>query len=333
MEWRSHFNAAFFSVWEHHGFPNPAEHTRRYEALRRTAEPPAEWLTAAAGESAAVSSDLLRNVYTFGALVGRLFGRLLAVPGEEIERRADWCGRFNTGISLFDYVSDEEQREDLIFSQPFLQLLPNQAPPARKPIAPSPAETLLRQIATSVMRDLANTPEEPHPDDPMWRELRAMMQAEVTMSRARIGMNPPITSLLAMARTKSAGPFRCMAEWMSLGAPQSVRALAGELGEAVGDCYWLVDDARDLWEDLDAGRWNLFLLTSAKQDPNLFAAAQSVECEMRLSAILLSRGWARRIITPVIAKLHETMEKVPAGSSERQEIAAFLGVSMERWLR
>ena len=43
---------------------------------------------------------------------------------------------------------------------------------------------------------------------------------------------------------------------------------AGAIGKAIGSCYWMIDDAKDVWIDLEAGHWNLFLHAAAEEDAN-----------------------------------------------------------------
>src|SRR3954469_14502339 len=106
MDWRSRFNATFFSTLPEAGLPQSARYARSYDELRVSIDTPDDLLGSAPETSGPLGASMVRDVYTFGVFVGRMAGRLLAMADDEIDRSADWCGRFNLGISLFDYLSD-----------------------------------------------------------------------------------------------------------------------------------------------------------------------------------------------------------------------------------
>jgi hypothetical protein len=305
-------------------------YTRLYEEFFRAVKIPGDLIASATDATGPLAAATVRDVYAFGVFFGHLVGRLFALPAAEIGWRAEWCGRFNLGISLFDYLSDEAgQDADLFLSPPFNRLLPRPPTPSTTAGPPCQAEQLLRQIATDVMAKLETEVGPLERRDRMWQTLVDMMRAETLMSQARLEANPDIAGLLEAAESKSAGPFLWMAEWMTLGRTPASRENARDLGAAIGNCYWLVDDARDLWDDLDAGRWNFFLLAAAKVAPELFANRSDPTVEIRLSRILMMRGWVKKAVAPVIARLHKQIARKRA----RGEIAGLLAVSMERWLR
>ena len=65
---------------------------------------------------------MVDRVYGFGHVVGTALAGLLGVTGPPA-RAADWCARFNLGISLVDYVCDESDRLDVLASlEPFRSL-------------------------------------------------------------------------------------------------------------------------------------------------------------------------------------------------------------------
>jgi hypothetical protein len=343
MDWRSHFTAAWFSAWQDAGLPGPAGYAGLYDEFRRAVLLP-DTLAPSYHTSGPLAAATLRDVYTFGVFVGHVAGRLLALPPDEIEASAGWCGRFNLGISLFDYLIDEDGRgEDLARWPPFARLAVD---PAAVLSASDSTESqpevvqVLHRIAADVMAQLEATvgPVDQEPtSDEMWTAFQDMIRAELLMSKTRLAANPDFAGLLHAARAKSAAPFSCMAEWMWLSSRQggvaALRMTARALGAAIGECFWLVDDARDLWTDLDAGRWNLFLLLAAQKERGLFASSTDPTAEFRLSGTVMAPGWARRIITPVISQVKEVIGSTPVAATDRDEVLGTLAVSIERWLR
>jgi hypothetical protein len=343
MDWRSQFNAAFFAAWQDACLPGSVGYASYYDEFRRSVKVPQTYLlvSQSSGPLAAVT---LRDVYTFGVFIGHMIGRLLGIPAAEVDACAEWCGSFNLGISLFDYLSDEAgQAEDLSRSPQFARLASDLVPVSRREGATEPQSEvvqLLDDIAIDVMGRLEALvgPLDRQPSaDGMWTAFSEMIRAELLISQARLAANPDVVRLLHATKKKSSGPFCCMAEWMSLCSGRDYggvsRASARILGDALGECFWLVDDAKDLWEDFDAGRWNLFLLTAAQTEPDLFTDPVDPWAEFRLSRILTSRGWAKRIISPVVTRVRDILRSAPVATTERDEIAGLLAVSIDRWLR
>ncbi len=209
---------------------------------------------------------------------------------------------------------------------------------------PSPASGLpqsqtaqaLHHVAGSVLQqlELAIGAIDGRATDPMWHDFAVMMRAELLMANARSIGPPDVEALLAASRTKSAAPFATMAEWMCLGPPTcgALRSHARRLGAAIGECFWLVDDARDVWEDLDRDRWNLFLIVAAKSDATIAAHPADMAAEVRLSRLLLTREWLPGLVRPVVAALRDAMASTPAPVPAQQEAAGLLATAMHRWL-
>ena len=110
------------------------------------------------------------------------------------------------------------------------------------------------------------------------RELARLYRAEVATAQHTLTSHDDPKNLERDLRVKSAGPLILMARHVAAGGSVAVgraRALdevAADLGAAVGTLFWLADDAHDLWIDLAADSWNLFLLRVAVIDPRVVAA-------------------------------------------------------------
>ena len=134
MDWRSHFKSTFFSAWRDEGLPDPVPFHARYQRALSAFEPSLDLASVPVANATALSPEILGEVYRFGAFYGDAVGRLLTIPEAEIEGRINWCARFNLGISLFDYLSDEMGRcRALLDLAPFRRLASVDSTPVDEP--------------------------------------------------------------------------------------------------------------------------------------------------------------------------------------------------------
>jgi hypothetical protein len=108
--------------------------------------------------------------------------------------------------------------------------------------------------------------------------------------------------------------------------------LGRALGRALGRCYWLVDDARDLWEDFGRRRWNLFLLRAADCEPALVESHRDAFTDARLARLLADTGAARRELQPAVQRFAAALDGCPAPPERRAHAAGLVAVSLGRWL-
>jgi hypothetical protein len=107
MRWHARFQATFFATWERAGLPAPQHHEQAWldqlQTLRFEGELPA-------GKQAPddpLNRETVDAVFGFGALFGRIcMGLMGGPPPTQAQQRETWCGHFNLGISLFDYLCD-----------------------------------------------------------------------------------------------------------------------------------------------------------------------------------------------------------------------------------
>ncbi len=287
------------------------------------------------GESRALASPLIDSVYSFGAFIGQGFGNLFSVGTRRTEAATDFCGRFNLGISLFDFLCDEEGGRQM----ESLQDMPALAPftgQVRSSNRSGPVQNYLNRMVESVLADVSQQfgrPTGAGRRQASWRTLFSMFDGEV--QRTRSGLRGPVdvAALKGMLRLSSAEPFRFMSEWTALTGALSVPSVrkAAFLGRRVGDCYWLIDDAKDVWDDLHAGRWNYFLLAAKAAQPQLSFAQASPLLEARLLDIWRSNRIAEKSCRSMIGGMARAIDRVTAMDPRSRTFVRRLHASMLRW--
>lgn len=333
MNWRSHFNATFFRLWEARNLPNGLAYAEQYDLRKYDILLP-PLLRNALATSGPLAKERLVNVYHFGVLFAQFISDLHQFPlkDKKFVARSDWCGRFNLGISLFDWLCDEGGRvEKLLLTPPFNMLTGRTANvEIHEPM--DKTEATLLDLAEQLLFELQEEVGAPGSHaDPIWINLSNMLQAEAETARNPLQPHLDIDMQLNTARLKSSGPFRCMAERVAIG-DDSTRKSAANLGDILGDGYWLMDDAHDLWEDLDHRRSNLFLLAAVKTDPELLNDLSDPDFEFHLGSILLQPGWVEGIVTPFLDRLVESLANLDISNEIRTNTAGCIATSMQRWL-
>lgn len=337
MDWYGLFRADFFAAWAAAGLPPPDGYAEKYAAALKRIRFPRPKAVIPQQADPALDPALLDSVYGFGVYVGQMFGRLLNLPEQTVRERATWCGRFNLGISLFDYVCDERGRPNEIRALPAFHSF-GFAGPETAPRRPADAaEELLNRLAASVLRQLER--EDGHPASRAGGGLRGalkeMFRAELKVAASPVNAATDLTRMRRALRLKSVEPFRVMAEWMALGGVRRVGPArltrAGALGRALGHCYWLMDDAKDVWADLDAGRWNLFLVWAASREPDLFARGRDAIIDVRLTRMWARGGVIKRTTRPAVRRVVEAVAGLGLAPPVMRDLLGLFAASLARW--
>lgn len=336
--WLGEFRSAFFAEWERAGLspPDQTELTKAPMLGALQNEEPSVQLDIADSDgpiSEALSDQIVTSVHRFGREIGEVCSMAVGASVEETAASHDWCGRFNLGISLFDFVCDELPGQlDVLINAPAFAPFAGKDPAAGATID-DPVVRALDSLAGEVLRDLERMigPRTASSRrSGVWRALDSMFAAQVQLSIDGANRSPT-EQLLDGMRLKSAEPFRIMAEYVGYGAglaPGSRRRLAN-FGRAIGDCFWIVDDAVDVWTDLDHGRSNYFLSMALAADHSLDLTAASPVVDARLGRIWrvaeLAQTASRRLSRNVATALHRLDPAEADWVSER------LATSIARW--
>lgn len=334
MSVRALTRAALFHAWDEAGFPAP-QPDRDRELLQ---VPPAPGAVPA-GEAPPLHPDVVRRVHGFGFAVGWSMGRLLGLDHDAALERADWCGRFNLGISLYDYVCDETGRGDLLLGvEPFASLVghdPLEASGLRE------EEAVLCDLAARLLTELAQLAgpagraEQAGGWDPR-ADLGRLQAAQHQVAAWSIGPEADLDAVEDVLRTKSVDPFVVMGRWVAAGLDARTTsatnsALGATLGDAVGRCVWVVDDAADLWRDLDTASWNLLLVRAARVEPAFLSTPRSTLTDIHLDRVIRSRGLAEAAAREAVAALQKAVERCPAEPGVRRDALARLGAGLAVW--
>ncbi len=333
MYWDGPFRAAFFGRWVAAGLPDPeaARHTHRSALAHvpRRENLPDE-------TDGPLAGDIVNRVHAFGVVVGSALAGIVGVDDSFRSPHARWCGGFNLGVSLFDYVCDETKRGDLLAAVEPFRAFDDDAPPAAATTAATvpaaelrPEEEYLAGLATDLVAEFRDV----CAGRLDWRSaFRPLYRAERAAAAGRAGTASENTSALReMLSVKSAGPFEIMALRAALARPDVDLELARSLGYAVGSCYLLVDDARDLWADLDSGAWNLFLLEVADRMPSLLSAHPTPLRDAAIIRVLLNSGVVGKLADQAFGRLLTILDDLTVEQSALKRHLALLTATMAAW--
>lgn len=325
MDWHQHFGTQFFTNWQQAGLPHHEPYLPAY--FERLGQMPkqADWVQMATTLETGIDPAKLFGVYNFGATVGKLLADLLAVDAEISAHTVDWCGRFNAGISLFDYIADEQQAAQKVAAmevfQPFAA-----ATAVNKP--QTPTMELLNSLASGVLHDIKQKA------PPLFEMMQSLFDAEQMISNTRLQANVDLQKIGKALLLKSAGPFEMMAAYTASVADaqnKPLQKMAMQLGTAMGYGYWIIDDAKDLQTDFEEGHWNIFLHGIAVKHPNFFAQPQNEISFDAVLQIIASEQLAQQFSEQMIRQIQLATAALPIASEQCQTALGLLRASMWQW--
>jgi hypothetical protein len=304
--------------------PDPEAYLDRYRtAVSNVSGAP----SSASSDTGPLHPELVARVYAFGEVVGGALGDLLGIEAKQARQRAEWCGRFNLGISLFDYVCDETGRGNVLGSvQPFAAF--DERGLEGPAVSLQPEEVYLASLATGLVDDLRSAADGRLEWEPMFV---AMYRAERAVADLQLSNVAELPAVRNMLQSKSSEPFALMAAWMALGDPSADVETAVRIGRAIGNCYWITDDAADLWVDIDAGNWNVFLIRAASQEPRLITDPRTTLRDVHLNRVLVESHAADKEAAMVIEELVDALSRATDDASTRDEALGLLAASLAVW--
>lgn len=318
MDWHQHFQQVFFEQWLELGFPQPQLYTAAYTDAREHNLQNILFLETDMAKESGLSFHQLKSVYGFGKVTGEIIGELAGLSNETTGSVADWCGRFNLGISLFDYICDEYNGRDRVRSLPVFQEILNstsEAPPVQ-----NSAEQLLSFLAASVLKDAASLN-----NSELQTAMKHMLRAELLHASDSISEPTDLQIIKQALYLKSAEPFRVMTLYTGLNGRirEPLQKSLQQFGTALGKCYWLIDDARDLYDDVAAKKWNWFLTV----DDSIAAITDKDAINQHLIKLNIAVQLSRTVIN----ELKESMNTIKLGTEQKKQIAGFIGASLWQW--
>lgn len=318
MDWHQHFQQVFFEQWQAAGLPHPQLYTAAYVDAREHNLQNILFLETDMAKESGLSFHQLKSVYGFGKVTGEIFGELAGLSKETTMHVADWCGRFNLGISLFDYICDELNGQEHVRSLPVFQTF--FSAPSASTAAINPAGQLLNLLAASVFKDLKTLG-----SVEIEQAMKTMMEAELLHTESKISEHADVKTITHALYLKSAEPFRVMALYAGLSGNIQEPFLSSlqQFGKALGHCYWLIDDARDLLDDVAAQKWNWFLTVD-----DTVAAITDKDA---VTEWLIKSNTAAQLSSTVITELSESMNAIDVGAALKKRFAGFVSTSLWQW--
>ena len=335
MDFYSHFQKAFFETWEQAGLPGHEKFLPGYHTLLQQYEDEYEFIKKSPAISTGVDAARLYSVYGFGVAIGKVFAEMLGVPSPLKQHTSDWCGRFNLGISLFDYICDELEGSQSVTSLKVFQAFVQTSNIPNRDLGP--AEQLLSDLALSVFNDLKkaeNKKEGFQKTDRLFNIMKQLFEAQNFISNETLSDTANLKEIYKALYLKSAAPFRVMAEYTAMIAnannPELVKK-ARSIGKAIGCCYWLIDDARDVWIDLEAKQWNLFLQLAASTEPSLFSQQPGGFDPGSLLHTWKKYGHANKISRQIIKRLVHAMKQLDISKEVEHRTLGMVSASLWEW--
>ncbi len=335
MDWHKHFEKVFFESWQKAGLPHHQEYLNEYIEIREHGDFKSDWIKDSPAISANIHGSQLHSVYGFGVCIGKIFAEMLNSSDNITENTADWCGRFNLGISLFDYICDETDNLNNVSSLKAFQLFM----PTNEPISKvlSPAEEILSRIAGSVLDDLAKTVENKNGSqetDILFKVMKQMFEAQNFLSKQQLSAHTDLDKIKKAMYLKSAEPFRMMAEYTAyMTDPNDALFLKNSraIGKVIGYFYWIIDDAKDVWIDLEARQWNLFLYLAAKKDPLIFETNRNADVKSSLMGIWQEAKHAEKISNQIIERLLQATKELGLSKEVQKHTLGLVAASLWQW--
>lgn len=325
MDWHNHFQTVFFETWQKAGLPHHENYLSAYYTMLEQRDVKNKWIENSSG----IDHSRLYDVCGFGVTVGKIFGEMFGLPVEQTEHTSNWCGRFNLGISLFDYISDEMNGVNSVTSlkvfQPFIKA---DDCDTRSLTA---SEELVSNLAGSVLNDLKKFSSK---KNTLFKAMKQMFEAEAFVSTTKLCANADLKKINKALYLKSAEPFRVMAEYTARMATAKDPLLikkARSIGKALGYCYWLIDDAKDVWIDLEAKHWNLFLQIAAAEDPEIIAQQPDAKTKNHLVRIWEQSNHAQKISNQIIKRLVHSVDRMELSEKVEHHTLGIVSASLWHW--
>lgn len=331
--WAAHFRASFLGAWRSAGLPAPDTGLPQ-RPLPSRGGPAARH--AASGAADPLDPALVGAVTGFGRLFGSSCIELLGGvrDPDAIERRVAWCGDFNLGISLFDYLCDVAGDARAAAALPALRGLGVGQGDALNLDSGSAPACALDAVIGRALTDLQAASDRRHVAA-LRRTLRSMYAAELAAASAQSGVSPwrQDRDWLHLMRLKSVEPFRVMAEWATRAHGRAGdlrrRAAARRIGRALGHCVWLVDDAQDLWQDIDSGQPNLFaLMANGAIGPGM---SRHDGNDARIASKLMRDRVAERLAGLAVRRVVAALQAAGVVRARRERALAPLATVLARW--
>ncbi len=333
LNWQEHFGNVFFDLWEKAGLPNPLDYGEKYIELRFQSVFKHELIKETAEPNSVLETSLVNSIYGFGVLHGRMFAQLLGIKELEIPDALDWCGRFNLGISTFDYVTDETPDGIAKFTSfEVFQSLKAIDPQLKQQL--NPTEVFLMQLSRGVLKDVENMDRANGTDDLMLC-MKQLYKSQMFLSKQSLKNMTNAEDIGQSLYLKSAEPFLVMAEYIASASNlgEEKTEIAKSLGKAFGKLYWLIDDAIDVWIDLEADDWNLFLLKAYNQNPKLFTEPSNNSIKNDLEKIWYENSIAERLSKQMIQGLKNTVKELQASEEEITDQLGIMASVLWHWYK
>ncbi len=328
MDWQEQFKHLFFDSWKKAGLPEHQAWISTYVELREHQPINNSLITSLSDGIPGITFYQLKSVYGFGRTIGMIFCELLGMEVSDMEGAIDWCGRFNLGISLYDFICDIEGNLSQVTSLKSFEFLHHKKDSSNGFLSPS--LKTLNILAESVLSDLKKLP-----STSLMSQIKEMYHAENLLSEIWWSDDIDPLRIERALYFKSAAPFKLMAEYIAHNSKISDPILienARQLGNTLGYCYWYADDARDVWDDLEKEEWNLFILQAIFSGQDDFPLHVTNEDKNDIEKILLASDYTQTVIQQLMEQLVNVNQQLKTSLAIKDRAWGIVAASLWNWL-
>lgn len=287
-----------------------------------------------------LSEVAMAKVLGFGHAYGVVIADLLGLSPKRAEEAAKLCAQFNLGIALFDYLVDEKSDEYAevrrwISSDYLKNALDSEFNrSAEGPTGQSPSlASFLLNIADDLLRIYrAIGKTSPSAAGVFAKILPLMHRAQIESLDPRERTDVTYRQVHQWLRQKSSYPFLAMGLLIAMAGE---RPLIGtlqvfcQLCLAIGDVFWVTDDAADIDKDRWNGTWNRLLLES--YDSRLIPRSKD-RSSMSRNQKLVHGDLIQTLLETSLTRARIAIACYPCDVSAGHRLESFLTAAVLDWM-
>lgn len=284
--------------------------------------------------------QVARRVFHFGRQIGEAIGRLLPLSTDSVHRGARLAGVLNLGIAYYDYLADEypeslaQVRVNLGRKQLADWWHANEAPLMDHDQYQLQFLWACIHYVFSEARQICTQPDAEFLSSEFGQSLTKMLEAE-NLVLCKSLQDPSWDPTVGEALTnRSVLPFWAMTQAMLWEAENVIVQwhIWQNLSSEMGHLYALVDDAKDILDDLTYQKWSL--ITFKMTEHGILEWPLPTDIYSLLDCLndgLCSSSFVAELVKGHCIRLKDCLERLGLPVNARDSFCRFLGASLAAW--